>query len=598
MLPARQKGDQYQVRHGGTRPLDVAGTLANMPQEIRDKAREHGPSRDYEVTGEEGEPVPQSRVDRRLEEMREEYAQHAQMAVGERDARGYGWDMLVAIAALKIGGLTLTPTTKDGQEFEPYSEEEAREIFEDVVPQEMRDAVPDKWLAKLPHAVAWEFTDPLTGYGKRVDVEALADGKKRPQDEQEDQDWLAQLARNDKGFLERTTGNLASVMEHDDVVQHLATNTMGGFLSWRHLPPWRSSSSAAGLSPEVTDADLVRVQDKLKGYFGPGTRALTKEECTDAVVRRAGDNSYSPWRDHLDALPAWDGVERIPTCIDSVADTPYSRQVLLNFFLAMMDRAYRPGCQVDSMLVLWGVPGVRKSSWFRALAPDGMLAELDAVPDTGQQKDALARAHRAAIVMLDEMDRITRKADVAALKAFLTGREDTWRAPYGRMDHRHLRQFVVAGTTNDAQFLMETDGARRYWPLEVTAPISPDRLTRDFMDLLLAEARDRYRRGERMDYSSSFEAQADQVRLVNMFDPVGDAIDRWLADADEEETGRLAPAILVREVPELRDVNLVRDKATQTKITNAMNRRNDYRRLGAPAKIGNVKHKTVWERVD
>ena len=89
---------------------------------------------------------------------------------------------------------------------------------------------------------------------------------------------------------------------------------------------------------------------------------------------------------------------------------------------------------------------------------------------------------------------------------------------------------VEAGTTNEAEFLLDATGNRRYWPVRVESQIPEDALTREYMDALLAEARDRYRQGERVVYAGVFESMAAQAREENLHDPIGEAIYAWLDD--------------------------------------------------------------------
>jgi len=141
------------------------------------------------------------------------------------------------------------------------------------------------------------------------------------------------------------------------------------------------------------------------------------------------EQRFSPWRDYIDALPLWDGIARLETAIppENVTPTPYTRQAFVNFFLALQQRVHEPGCQVDSMLVLAGGQGLRKTSFFRAIAPRSwMCAEPASIPDTND-KDLLEEAHLAAVVLFDEIDKLRRRDEQAALKAFVTRRHDTWR---------------------------------------------------------------------------------------------------------------------------------------------------------------------------
>lgn len=430
-------------------------------------------------------------------------------------------------------------------------------------------------------------------------------------------DWTKDFQWDTKGNLLDSYFNTSLIMRNDEVLRHVGSNTMGGGLAWRKLPSWRihHPNPFKRRDINVDDADIERIYQILRGYYGGRHTSLKEETCKSALMSRAAENSFSPWKDYLDALPAWDGVRRIEVAIPTVLHNDYTRQAMANFFLGMMERAYEPGSQVDSMLVLWGAQGVRKTSWLRALVPDETLyAELETIPDANRGKDQLAASHRAAVVVLDELDKLRRRDEQSALKAFITGRADTWRAPYGRVNSTHARQFVLAGTTNEAEFLLDATGNRRYWPVRVERQIPEEALTREHMDALLAEARDRYRQGERVVYAGVFEDMAAQAREENLHDPIGEAVYAWLDDPKASPTpapggiqlakvdvSLVSMNMLLDYVPELGGVDRLRDKQATDRIAAAMDRHPGYRRAALPPggqmRVGGKRVKKAWERI-
>lgn len=80
------------------------------------------------------------------------------------------------------------------------------------------------------------------------------------------------------------------------------------------------------------------------------------------------------------------------------------------------------------------------------------------------------------------------------MKAFITRRVERFRAPYARRITEHARQCVFAGSTNDAEYLRDHTGGRRYWPVKVASIVDTDRLLAA-KDQLWAEATTLYRQG-------------------------------------------------------------------------------------------------------
>jgi putative DNA primase/helicase len=174
-------------------------------------------------------------------------------------------------------------------------------------------------------------------------------------------------------------------------------------------------------------------------------------------------------------------------------DTPLNRAIAKSWLVSAVARIYRPGCQVDTTIILEGVPGIRKSSVLRALAGDQYFVELGAYGL--DSKDAMQDLRHKWIAEIPEFDGFTR-AEQAAVKAFLSRRVDTYRPSYGRMSKNFQRQIVFAATTNKSKYLSDETGGtgRRTWPVWCTR--GDVKLTMEIREQLWAEARARFESGE------------------------------------------------------------------------------------------------------
>ncbi|MGG2035188.1 VapE domain-containing protein [Pseudomonas aeruginosa] len=65
---------------------------------------------------------------------------------------------------------------------------------------------------------------------------------------------------------------------------------------------------------------------------------------------------------------------------------------------------------------------------------------------------------------LGELDAFN-KADSTKAKQFFSASVDTFREKYGRRSRDVPRQCVFVGTTNQEEYLKDTTGNRRYWPV-------------------------------------------------------------------------------------------------------------------------------------
>jgi predicted P-loop ATPase len=101
------------------------------------------------------------------------------------------------------------------------------------------------------------------------------------------------------------------------------------------------------------------------------------------------------------------------------------------------------------------------------------------------------------------------KRDINHVKNFLSKQEDRARPAYGRRSERVPRQFITAGTTNDQEYLLDTEN-RRFWPVAITR-FNVDALAK-IADQLWAEA-------------AYWEAKDESIVLRQ---------DLWQAAADEQ----------------------------------------------------------------
>jgi hypothetical protein len=108
-----------------------------------------------------------------------------------------------------------------------------------------------------------------------------------------------------------------------------------------------------------------------------------------------------------------------------------------------------------------------------------------------------------------------RKAEVEAIKLFLTKRSDRFRPAYGRRTQEFARQCIFVGSTNESQFLRDTTGNRRFWVVDT--PNEPrlsfwDELTPETVCRIWAEAVEIYKAGEPLYLSKRMEKIAQEIQ--------------------------------------------------------------------------------------
>jgi len=130
---------------------------------------------------------------------------------------------------------------------------------------------------------------------------------------------------------------------------------------------------------------------------------------------------------------------------------------------------------------------------------------------TFEGKEASELLQGVWLVEVSELDAF-RRTDVARIKQFLSLRADRYRAAYGRHVKELPRCCVFFGSTNTTDFLQDTTGNRRFWPVDVgeqphSKTVWKD-LTDDEITQLWAEAKARWLAGEPLYLSGMVEEEA------------------------------------------------------------------------------------------
>lgn len=217
---------------------------------------------------------------------------------------------------------------------------------------------------------------------------------------------------------------------------------------------------------------------------------------TAATLREAAFlNSRDPFLEWAGGLK-WDGRRRIDTWLTyygGAEDNEYTRLVGRRFLMSAMARGLDPGCKVDTMMILEGPQGLKKSTLVKVLCGNDWFS--DQVGEI-HGKDASQAVQGIWIMEIPEMDKF-QKAEANAVKAFLSRLFDRYRPPYGRNFVRRERRCVFFGTINPdgAGYFTDKTGARRFLPVQVVS-IDIDGLIAD-RDQLWAEAKAAYESGER-----------------------------------------------------------------------------------------------------
>jgi hypothetical protein len=310
-----------------------------------------------------------------------------------------------------------------------------------------------------------------------------------------------------------------------------------------------------GGSPTLwTDSDTRRIcvyfQQTLRM---PKFSAMTAFEAVQHAAECDRRNSVIQWLESLE----WDGRPRLNHwLVDTlgIERNEYSEAISRNWAIAMVRRAFQPGCKFDHMPVLEGKQGLSKTSFLEVLGGEWYKS----IPTAFGEKDFLQAIQGAWIVEIPDMTGFS-KREHSAILATITIRVDEYRKSYGRVVESHPRVAIFAATSERDNYLNDIRGRRRYWPLRCTS-IEVEALATQRKQIF-AEALIAHRNGEPHWVMPAQHADAEQMQRAEP-DIWTEAIlekaeKRWLENLGDRKRANITAYKL------LEDIGLTVDRQTQ-----------------------------------
>jgi hypothetical protein len=237
----------------------------------------------------------------------------------------------------------------------------------------------------------------------------------------------------------------------------------------------------------------------------------------DAVNALAARDRYHPVLDFLRALK-WDGRDHIAVLARHLKsnDPKWVELVLRRFFVGAVAKALDQ--QQNFVLVLAGPQNIGKSYFAAWQNPLGRRFHVE-LPIRPDDKDDRLRLIRNLTWEVGELGATTRRADVEALKSFVTLRDVTVRKPYGHHDIEKpaLASFIGTINPSGSGFLTDTTGNRRFVPIEITS-IDRDYTKRLDPGQVWAQALALYRAGEPWELNEQEATTRDEMNEQYMVD--------------------------------------------------------------------------------
>ena len=339
----------------------------------------------------------------------------------------------------------------------------------------------------------------------------------------------SQAKKTKSGRPKKSSSDAAKEREDDvnkvkEILSLLRKNQLTGAIEY---------TDATGKTIELEGNDLDLMTTKMAcehGIFIPEMRIKS------AIQYAAGKNRYCPIRRYLDTCSAhaiphkdWNRIGEIFLGNKHHLSTLAMQRMMIG----AVARAYSPGCSMSWLPILVGAQGVGKSMFSRSLVPDKLFAEVSTPLETLMKEQY--RLHVAWLLELPEIDHFFQSRNIENFKNLITTRCDEVRRPYASLPERLLRRFVMIGTTNRNQFLVDSTGNRRFVPLEIGANfLIPWKRLAEERDSLWASAVQAFRAGESYEFNSGEIAQiAEYIQEFGDPDPWTEKISSFCSVKEE-----------------------------------------------------------------
>lgn len=333
--------------------------------------------------------------------------------------------------------------------------------------------------------------------------------------EDPDKDWEAELEMSDKGAVLSSVRNIKLIlMNHPNFKNKLAIDLMASRPVKLDFMPWDIKENLHDMFWH--DSDDATLRNWLDEHYHIHARANVADALSEIFTK----NAFHPVRDYFNGLE-WDGTPRLETLFCrylGAEDCAYTRAVTRKAFTACVARVMKPGCKFDYMPLLYGEQGLGKSQLLGIMGGEWFS---DTLTNIGS-KESYEAIDGSLIIEMGEMA-AAKRADIEAIKQYISKRSDKYRRAYDRRVTDNPRQCVFFGTTNEDQCLNDYTGNRRFWVVQVTE--GKQDIYKELpleRDQLWAEAVHYYKNGEQLFLDAQLEKEAREIQALHTFEPA-----RW-----------------------------------------------------------------------
>ena len=212
---------------------------------------------------------------------------------------------------------------------------------------------------------------------------------------------------------------------------------------------------------------------------------LNHIKCTISTIRSLLNSDFileeNPFEEYFTSLPEWsnkepDYIEQLANTITAENDTFWNwafKKWLVNLVACALEGTItakelkiKSGIN-QQVLVFVGNQGIGKTTWLNDLLPVKLEGYLFSGIVNPSNKDTLVNLSENLIINLDELENLN-KTELGSLKSLITLSAIRLRRAYGIYNENIVRRASFVGSVNEAEFLTDTTGNRRYIVIETT----------------------------------------------------------------------------------------------------------------------------------
>lgn len=276
------------------------------------------------------------------------------------------------------------------------------------------------------------------------------------------------LETTDKGQVKSTTTNLITVIVNRDFCEKSGLLEGNIFFDICSMTI-RFLGTIKG--EKCDDCHIRKWNDNMTNLLGVeierefGIKYM-KAKMEDAITYIAHKRSVNLPAMYMKSL-SYDGKDYISKLLPKYLgadDTALNRWIMEHVLVGMVKRVFIPGSKFDELMVLTGSQGVGKTSFIEKMA---LMPEWYCSLNNIKGKDAISNLVGKIVVELEEFVALRNAKTADEAKLFISARTSTVRLPYERFSRDIKRTCILIATTNDATFLGDFSGERRYLPVQV-----------------------------------------------------------------------------------------------------------------------------------